>query len=220
VQVSVAGAAFIADRDDGLLIRVPVNGGLRLGLGASTELNLHAGVLLFSDPDLSTYTAGFSLKKSLFRTSGGIFSGAVTGGGSFFSKSRSDTLTDYPGLKIGLPLSLNIGPFSLLAGPEFVFSLSKPYDNDFSGNTRIYPWMYLRSGLLFDFGVVNFGLSAAFRSLPFNEGFGLSPPVPVGGELHWMIPGTTAYLSVLGIAEFFTWSDWYFMGGIGFGMMN
>ncbi|MFP4441637.1 MAG: PEGA domain-containing protein [Spirochaetia bacterium] len=219
-QVSVTGAAFVANRDDGLLTRVPLKAGLRFGLGAGTELNLHAGVLLFSDSDLSTYTAGFSLKKSLFRTPGGMISGAVTGGGSFFSNSRSDTYTDYPGIKLGVPLSLDIGPLSFLVGPEFVFSLSKPYDSDFLQETRLYPWMYLRSGLLLDFGVVNLGLSAAFRSLPFGEGFGLSPPVPLGGELHWMIPGTTAYLSIIGIAEFFSLSDWYFMGGVGFGMMN
>jgi hypothetical protein len=219
-QISVLGSAYVGNTGNGLISRIPIKGGIRLGLGSGFEFNTHLSALLFSDYELTTFAAGLSLKKSLFISEKEMFAGSMTAGGTFFSQSRSDTLTDYPGLKFGLPLEFNTGTFSLFVNPQLVFSLTKPFETDFTETSRIYSWAYLRSGLLLDFGSVNMGFSTALRSSPFDEGLGILLPIPVGLELNWMIPKTTAYVSLVGISEFYSWSDFYFMGGLGFGVLN
>ena len=83
-------------------------------------------------------------------------------------------------------------------------------------------WLYLRAGIMLDTGSITAGISASTRTEPLPNGVSfLGTPVPfeLGGEIHWLIPGTRLVLSAIVAGEADNPTSFYFMGGGGLGFL-
>ena len=82
-----------------------------------------------------------------------------------------------------------------------------------------YSWAYGRAAVIADAGSVMLGLSAACRTRPFPEGFGISGPMEAGLEVHWLMPGTGIYLTGIVSGEFDSPDNYYINAGGGIGII-
>ncbi|MBA7637349.1 hypothetical protein ES703_44992 [subsurface metagenome] len=85
---------------------------------------------------------------------------------------------------------------------------------------RFYSWAYGRTGLILNIDPFSLGVSATFRTKPFNQGFGIDLPLQAGAEVHWLIPGTQLFLSFCLAVEFRSADDYYPLGGGGLGLLD
>lgn len=215
-QIS-AGAMGHQDPADGYL-RVPTHALFRLGLTDRFELDL-SGLLVFSGDGTEGTTGTAVLTYRLAETGGMRLAAALRGTVSSFTSL--DTFANFPGVAVSLPLQLQAGPVRFVLAPELLVSPFRvSYEEAPPAPSGLSVWGYAKAGLYLDYGSFVAGLSAAFRSGPFSEGFGLELPVQAGLELHWMIPGTSLYLSGEVAGEFAGTDEFYLMAGGGLGFIH
>jgi hypothetical protein len=217
-QVSFLAAVF----SDGLTLRAPAVLGARFGLKGGLELDAAADLIVAGDH--APFGASVSSRYALLEPGGSFGFGAALQAG--FSAQYdppdgvllSDTFANFSAISLGVPLELAAGPLRLLLSPSVAASLWTPMAG--SRNPAFTGWMYLRAGLLLDFGQVVAGVSASARTLPFAAGFpGLGLPVQAGAEMHWLIPNTHLLVSGILASEIESASDFYLMGGAGLGFL-
>ncbi len=218
LQVSFLAAVFA----DGLAVRAPAVLGARFGLQGGVELDAAADLIVAGDH--APFGASVSARYALLRPVGAFGFGAALQAG--FSAQvdppdgvlLSDTFADFSALSLGMPLELAAGPARLLLSPTLALSLWTPMAG--SREPAFTSWLYLRAGLLLDFGQVVAGVSASARTLPFGAGFPvLGLPAQAGAEMHWLIPNTHLLVSAILAAEIESASDFYLMGGAGLGFL-
>jgi len=195
--------------------RTPWDLGLRLGLGPGLELDAHGGAIL-GFGEAVPWMASAAVKVPLSR--GRLESTALAR--LSYQGLLIDPFANFTGLSLGLPLSTSLGAVRFFLAPKLTLSLW-----EVSSSTTDWPdpsftaWAYLKAGVALSLDAWSLGLSAAARTLPFTRGFGFDLPVLTGLEVHWMIPGTQAFLTAAFTAEFGDGS-FYFSGGGGLGLLN
>ncbi len=232
VQVSSLALGYASTSGGGADVRVPINAGLRLGLGTAGrfELDTSAGVITghtAEDGEDAFYLpcfAGAALKYSL--TAPRVAAGAVTLGSVVQAKLAyqnvyTDTLADFSGLSLGVPTSLHWGPLTVVIAPELIVSpWYVSYDPDDTPEFGFYGWAYGRMGLILDVTPFAFGASTSLRSRPFNQGLGLDYPFQAALEAHWLIPRTQLFLSLAVAGEFRNPDSFHLLGGGGLGILH
>lgn len=206
----------------GLIGRYPVAATVRVGLPLELEVVGAASAILY---DTVAYTRGIaSLAIRRLLTDGRVQTGIVLRGtaqnrSSNGSLAGPDTLANYVGGALSLPVAVRFGDFSILAAPELVLSpVPVSYE---SGQPPIAPylWSYGRAALKYDTGELVTAVSTAIRTVPFSEGAAISQPFQVGAEAHLLLPRTPLYVSALLAAEIDAGEGYYLMGGGGIGFV-
>ncbi len=209
----------------GSSFRAPAQIAVRIGFGGSLEIDAEAAIIL---TDLAVpLSAGVSARYSLLQAPHGGFSAAVEAkAAAQFNPSTgiwpTDTFTNFTGISVSLPLQLTGGPVSALADIGIIASLWQvsyqpvPYSQTPSPSS----WLYVRAGLLLDFGSVTGGLSLGARTEPLGFAVpAIAFPFQAGAEVHWLIPGTHLLLSGVFIGEVDSTASYYFLGGGGLGFL-
>lgn len=212
---------------DETLLRVPTQIGFRLPLSGSGEINASGTAYLYNDAARNRLQGTVGLKWQLFQTEKVVRTqGAVAARGTLHSATASgslaapDTLTDYAGLSLNAPALIGTNRLSLVFVPELHFGpAAVRYGNATPADAGWRFWGYGRSALLLDWGPMSGALSAAVRTVPFDEGLDIEKPFALGAEAHWLIPDTLVELSFIAAAEVFSPEDWYVMAGGGLGII-
>ncbi len=230
LQISTAVMAHAAQTADGLSILAPWNLGLRAGLGPKPanplELDAQAGVVLGyaasnSDPLVAPFFASLALRSVLAKPAGISGAGGAVQAKLAYYGLDSDTMANFTGLSLGVPLMLRLGPVTLTGTPELMLSPWRvSYDPAQARVVSATLWGYGRAGLLVEAGPFTAGLSAAVRSTPFAGGLGLNLPFQAGAEAHLLLPGTQLYLSALVAGEFSGLDNLYLLGGAGLTLLD
>ncbi len=232
LQLSSLVMGYASTSGGGADVQVPINTGLRLGLGKEgrLELDASAGMIIGrgaeeeEDEFYLPFFAGAALKYSLTTPRvavGALTLGSVAQAKLVYQNVYTDILADFSGLSLGIPTSLHWGPLSVVLAPELVVSpWHVSYDPDDTPEVGFYGWVYGRMGLILDFPPFAFGASASLRSRPFNQGLGLGYPVQAALEAHWLIPRTQLFLSLAVAGEFRHPDSFHLLGGGGLGILH
>lgn len=201
-----------APADGGLTYRFPVQGALRIGLGRRVEAGVQATAFVQDSQDLP-FSAGVSVGRLLFSGAGvPALSLGVSAKATYYAGSNTDTLTNFVGAGLALPVLAAVPPLRLVLAPEvFVSPTTVAYGSELPEPGPAV-WAYGRAGLFIDQGGYILGASVAGRSRPFSQPLGIAFPLAAGLEAHWMIPGSYAYVSAMVLGEFFA-SGYYLMAG-------
>ena len=217
-QVNAMGVGYYSAADNTL--RAPFQFGARTHIASGWELDVAAAGILQSG-DVFPYTLGIGIKYLVIDPSDSpaIQLGAL-GRLTYVGNSNSDPLANFTGLSLGAVLQLRAGPLSILLSPDIVLSPTWPTYSLASPPLDFYMWSYGRGGFLFDFGSLTLGLSAVARTRPFSLGFALNLPFALGFEAHWILPETPLAISFGLVGEYESDSNYYFMAGVGIGVLN
>ena len=230
VQLSTLALAHASGAGANTIVRVPVNLGLRLGMGPRNLFELDAsigGIIGYEEETL--FMPGFAsaaFKASLLRPKRTFDLSSAAQVKLTFQNTHIDTLANYRGLSVGLPTGLHLGPLAILFSPEVIWSWrAVSYDPDYTPPQRAYGygWMYGRFGLLLDLSPLIAGASLSLRSLrfdQFDERFRIDLPLQTALEMHWLFPDTQLFLSASVAGEFRDSQDYYLLGGFGLGILN
>jgi len=227
VQASLQLAGIATELNDSSVARFPIKIGARIGVGADAEVAVYASLLANSAPLLDRWGLGVALSWmpiSLAYDPIGLTTGMIAGASYRTPDAEgmytgSDTMTDFPGAFLAVPLVLSVGPVSLTAAAEFRLTPAPIlYGSDSAPNAWT-PYGYGRIGAYADIAAVTTGLSAAFRTIPLQTGWGIDVPMQVGAELHWVIPGSSLVVTTFAVGEFESLAEFYVMGGGGVGIL-
>ena len=226
-QASLLGAATLDNvaGSAGMTLRAPFALSLRGGIADVVELSAEANMTLSS----GSVPLGFSFaaRYPILRAPSAFGFGASLEAKASIQYNpaaqgvlTTDTYSDFTGLSVDVPLQLTLGSASLLFAPGIIGSLWQPLDTSTPPALTPSAWLYLRGGILLDFGVVTAGVSAALRTMPLPGG-ALTPGLPfqVGAEVHWLVPGTHAIVSGVVLGEISDPTDYYFAAGGGLGFI-
>jgi len=220
IHLAMLGAAGLLGTP---LFRAPFQLTMRLGLGGSFELDVNGGFIF---GESAPFFIGASGRFPLLRASGGQgFAAAVDAKASFqynplVGVLATDTLSNFTGLSIGLPLQYTLGPASILASASVIATLWNPYDAGSPPSVGFSSWAYFRGGVLLDFGSISGGISASARTVPFTSGsLAMAVPFQAAAEIHWLLPGTHIVISAIGMGEIEDYADFYLLGGFGFSLI-
>ena len=218
-QLGISFLGHIQNIDGTPFYRFPLQAALRLSPFSGLELTAAAGMKLTSAPE-TPVSASVSGKYRFANWN--VFRMAALVKGTFVSNDTEDTLTNFTGFSAGMPMQLVLGPFSLLAGPEFIISPARVVyvESDVYPEQSVYIWNYFRTGIALQWKRWGAGISAAVRMLPYSEGFGIHWPLPAGAEAHFIIPGTQVVLLLHGAGEFSPQSGYYLLIGLGAALLN
>jgi len=198
----------------------PLDLSLRLGIGAERryELDLLAGAIAGYSADAPLpFFAAAAFKTPLAGFGGDSLAGALAVQAKLAGQAAAaDRLADFSGLSVGFPAALRFGPLTLAACPELTLSAWRPG----TGASGFQAWTYGRRAALLDMPPFGVAVSGALRSRPFQEGWGLDPPVHAGLEGHWLIPGTQLFLSLAMAAELASGQAPQLYGGCGLGLLR
>ena len=198
----------------------PAQIGLRLPLARGWEIDVAASGLLHSGGNIP-YAVGAAVKylvvsPAMNRTTQFGAHARLT----YVDGTNADPLTNYTGLSLGGTLQLSLGTLRIVLSPDLVVSPYWPSYSTTIQEASMHIWAYARAGMLLDLGGVSLGLSGAFRSRPFAQGYDLYLPFAAGLEIHWVIPGTQLVVTGGLAGEYRNESDYYIMGGAGLGLLN
>lgn len=205
-------------------VDVPVALAARLGIGEARrfELDALAGAIpgYEADSPLPLFAAA-AFKAPLLRFSSGSLSGSTAAQAKLaYQSAGEDRLADFSGLSAGLPSALRFGALTVAASPELVLSAWRVSPAGQDIETGFTSWLYGRLAALLDFPPFGLAVSASFRSLPFQEGWGLDAPFHLGLEGHWLIAGTQLVLTVAASAELQGEGSPRLYGGGGLGLLR
>jgi hypothetical protein len=220
-QASLAGLAFA----DGEHLQAPLQLSFRAGLGGNVELDVSGGAILTGA--IPPVFGSLSMRWQFIEPLGPIGIGAALEGKAALQGVptrgilTTDTLTNFSGLSLGMPIQVAFGRISLLVEPEILASAWRvDYYSDPVTVTSPASWMYWRAGLMLDTGPFVAGASVSARSLPLPDGlFTLGLPVQAGIEFHWLVPDTHVLLGGALAGEFASSVNWYLMGGMTLGLL-
>jgi hypothetical protein len=210
----------------GSRVGIPL-GGSAGGLENSLEFDLSGMFVLHpgSSSEVSTdsYTLTAALLVPLSPLSKGPVFTALLGKfsyGSFLEAgdrpSPGDAATRFPGLSLGLPIEFDQGNLRGFFSPEIEVGLFHPgYDP--ARVSGLFVWAYLRGGIEVTLGDLTAALSAALRSMTFDQGFGIDLPIEAGVEIRWHLPEAPLVVSVVATGEFDRSSSWYLNSGLSIG---
>ena len=227
IQLSTLILAHLESPGGVLSFSAPWNIAFRLGLNNNLEIDALAGLIIGHYQNESgagsifPFFAGASLKAVLLKPSGSFGLGSSALIRLSYQNVSTDRLANFTGIGAGLPSSLTLGPVGIVISPEMVLSYTRVYHYPQSApEPGLFVWAYGKTGLILDLGSLIFGVSASFRTKPFQEGFGLDLPLQGGAEIHWLVPGTQLYLSLALAAEYSSPENFYLLSGLGLGLLD
>jgi hypothetical protein len=216
LQVSTLLVSHAEASPGGYTFRTPWDLGMRLGLKPGLEVDAHVGAIL-GYGDVVPWIASAAVKLPLSR--GGLESTALAR--LTYQGVLTDSFANFTGLSLGLPLSTALGPVRFFLAPELTLSLWEvSYSATAWPDPAFTAWAYLKAGVALSLQSWILGLSAAARTLPFNRGIGFELPLQAGLEVHWMIPGTQAFLTAAFTGELGDGGSFYFNAGGGLGLLD
>lgn len=222
LQVSSLALAHASGSGDDAVVRVPVNLGLRAGIGPRNLFELDAsvgGIVGYSHDTVSLpWFVSAAFKASLLRPAGTFGLSSCAQAKLTYQNTHTDTLANFTGLSVGLPGGVHLGPVSLVFSPEMIFSWEAVGTDP--PPPAAYGWLYSRFGLLLDLSAFSVGTSVSLRSLRFDQGLGIDLPFQSALEAHWLIPGTQLIVSASVAGDFAASDDFYLFGGVGLGILN
>ena len=224
LQLSVLAFGGTSTSGTDTYLRVPTQFALRFA--PVSDLEITAQGTIFINTDEVPWSLGAALSYRYLESP--MLSSSVAVKGTYYNGDPNgdnlgnftDSFTNFTGISLGNPLELDTGVLSFILSPEVIFS---PHRVQYGGGTLetgFFVWGYGRGGLLLDFGSLSLGLSAALRTKPFHEGFGIDLPLAWGAEIHWIIPGTQLILSGGITSEVNSSGNFYLLGGGGIGFLN
>lgn len=230
LQIATEFLGHVGTDGSGAIVgRFPVMAGIRYGLPYNLEAVVSAQGVLNSDPDLNDGSVSLGLRWRFASVPfpGGEASAMLSAKGTFLSQAATDTLTNFDGFGVSLPLGVRFGPVGFAVTPEIVGNTYPVYPVSGPWTPDLYIWGYGRAALYVDTGTILTGISAAIRSRPFSAPKGTQVPtseiyqlpVQAAAEFHLMIPGTSVVVGVTGAAEITSPSDYYIMAGAGLGFL-
>ena len=133
----------------------------------------------------------------------------------------TDSQTNFTGFSAGIPLAYWIYELGLFFSPEVIIAPSTvTFDPAEEPDEGVCTWGYLRFGIVLDFESVVLGISASFRTDPFDRGLVIDLPFPLAAELHWRIGDTPIVLSFAANALIRSINDYFISSGIGIGYIR
>jgi hypothetical protein len=228
LQISTLVLGHVEKINNALTTRFPAQLGMRYGIIDNLEITGQASVILTSTA-ATPFLASLAGKYRLFSVGKqNSFAMAAHAKATYHTGESKDTLTNFTGISAGFPLEARFHFFHLSLMPEIIIAPREvSYTSAEKEGARV--WSYGRAGMLFDFGMITTGISAAFRTEPFRYGFHLQPPISAGWEAHFIIPGTQVAISAAVAGEFSPLAPrdsrdpmpgFYLMGGLGVGFFN
>jgi hypothetical protein len=222
LQVSSLVLAHAHGSGADAVVRIPVNFGLRAGIGPRNLFELDAsigGIIGYSDETVSLpWFASAAFKASLLRPTRIVDLSSAAQVKLTYQNTHTDTLANFTGLSVGLPGGVHLGPVCLMFSPELILSWEAVGTDP--PPPAAYGWLYGRFGLLYDLSAFSVGASISLRSLRFDRGLGIDLPFQSALEAHWLIPGTQLIVSASVAGEFAAADDFYLFGGVGLGILN
>ncbi len=228
-QLSVLAAGITAPDFSGF--QAPVQIGARFGLAGGLEIDTSVGAVAtsVSTPFMGSIAARWNLLSphGAFGTGSAVqvkLAAQLLPSGSTVQPLMTDTFANFTGISVELPFQISLGPVGFLLTVGATGSLWYPYLLNADGTPQelLMAWLYLRAGIMLDTGSITAGISASTRTEPLPNGVSfLGTPVPfeLGGEIHWLIPGTRLVLSAIVAGEADNPTSFYFMGGGGLGFL-
>ncbi len=200
-------------------LSAPAALGARVGLGGGQEAAVGLAALFGTDGE-PALIPGLSWKGLLFSTPGDVsVSAAVQAKAAYAINYNADFFTNPTGISAGIPFRLALGPVSLYLDPELTAALYKVSSAPAAVPAPgAYAWLYGRAGLALTIDSFSLAASAAFRTVPFDEGFALAYPVETAVAIAFAFPDTPLSLSATVVAEWDT-DTVRFWGGFGFGLL-
>jgi len=207
-------------------LQAPLQFSFRAGLGADLELGGSFGAIFTgATPPLA---GGLALRWRFLEPMEPVGVGVALEGKASLQgvpgrgMLATDTLANFSGLSLGIPVQLTFGSLSLLVEPAIIASLWH-VDYDASGpltSTDPATWMYWKAGLMVAAGPFVAGISASARSEPLPGGIlAIGLPVQAGAEFHWLLPNTHVLVGGAVAGEFGGVEGMYLMGGLGLGLL-
>jgi hypothetical protein len=219
-QVSFLTLGHIDPTTNPTAYRFPLHLGLRYTPVKNLEIDAQ-GTLYLQSGGTNPFSIGAAGKFRFLSAGEAVrVSSAVALKGTLLWNDTADSLTNFSGFSLGIPFLIAAGPIGFSFTPEVIVSGSRVmYSTDSAGTgTPPYFWGYGRAVLFTDIGPVSVGISTAVRTAPFSEGFSIHLPAALGGEVHFLIPGTQLVASLAAGMEISSGSNYYIMagGGVGF----
>jgi len=201
--------------------RTPTNLGLRLGFRENNEIDIQTGLITGLDSDGVPFFASVAWKKMLIDA-------AERQGFSLawllklaYQNVATDTQTNFTGFSAGIPLAYWIYELGLFFSPEVIMAPSTvTFDPAEEPDEGVFIWGYPRFGILLDIEPVVLGVSASFRTDPFDRGLAIDSPFALAGELHWRISDSPIVLSFAANALIRSIDDYFVSSGIGIGYIR
>lgn len=200
--------------------RVPSQLSIRVSPVRNGELGLQ-GTLILGSSEVSPGSVGMSYKHMLLQsgTKNGLTASAY-GKATYLGGTGADTLTNYTGLSVGGVAGIRFGPVMLSVAPELTISPFRVTYAPTQGPAALRAWAYGRAGVLFDAKWLTAGVSAAARTVPFNEGAGLQTPFAFAAEINVLLPDTSVFVNGIVAAEYSAPDNYYIMGGGGISILQ
>ncbi len=216
-QLSLNGLGHIDSTSENY--RFPIILGIRTVPVKDMEISGQAGGII-QEPLAESYIFSVSVKKAILPSRNyKPFELTGTLKGTYLYNTFRDTQTNFTGLSGGLSSSVSVGTMAFILAPEITIS---PYEISYSdtSNRGFYMWAYGRTAVLLDLGSAMIGISAAFRTTSFDEGFTIEYPFSTGVELNYLIPGTGMFVTGIVSGEFNSPDNYYINAGGGIGIIN
>ena len=216
-QVSVLGAGSVSAS----VGRIPLQLFVRIPVAERWELGVQSTAIIGTS-DTTPFSIGASGRFDVAGSNDARSTTALAiyGVATYLSRTNADTQTNYTGARAGAVGTLRSGPLRIHTAIELAASRYAPTYLPDDQIASIYLWSYARGGVMVDTGGFSAGVSAALRTVPFAEGLRVQTPFEIGGEAHWLIPGTYVVLSAAAIVEIESTDNYYFSGGGGLGIIH
>ena len=210
--------------------RIPAFAALRIGVAPKTELAVEGGAVSLTSGEQPRWFASASVKRQLLQTGTAgpapvaaavALRGTVQGAGGRDDVNSPDTLTNFPGIALSAPITVG-GSAKLVITPELLASPARPIysEADAAGAGSGWDaWAYARIGAMYERPGWSVGASAALRSMPFGEGFGIDLPMQAALEGRVIIPGSSVFVSGVLAGELAAVNDFYLVGGGSLGVV-
>ena len=214
-QVSILGAGALSAE------RIPLQLFVRVPLAERWELGVQSTAIIGTS-DNTPFSIGASGQFDVAGSNDARSTTALSiyGVATYLSRTNSDTQTNFTGARAGAVGTLRSGPLRMHAALELAASPFAPTYLAEDQTPSFNLWSYARAGVMIDTGSFSAGVSSAIRTLPFSQGFAVKTPFAIGGEAHWLIPGTYVVLTAAAIVEIESTDNYYFSGGGGVGIIH
>jgi hypothetical protein len=210
--------------------RIPAFAGLRIGVAPGTEAAVQGGAVSLTSGAQPRWFASASVKRQLLPADSGAgvpfaaavaLRGTVQGRGAREDLNGPDTLTNFPGVALSLPLSVG-GAARLVVTPEVLASPARPVyseDEPAAASGGWDAWAYARIGAMYERPGWSVGASAAVRSAPFGEGLDIDLAMQAALEGRFIIPESSVFVSGILAGEFAAPDNFYLVGGGSLGVV-
>lgn len=223
-NVGTLFVAHVEDVDGITTVRVPLVASVRLGLGEGFQLAMSGTAVIntMTERSATFVTIAASWQYLGAGQAEPVVEAAIGLKATALSPLSTDSLTNFDGIGVSLPVAVRLGPLGIAIAPELLLSPEQISYTAGAGSPVMQSpslWGYGRAGLFLDLPGFLLGVSAAVRTTPVEQGFVPTFPVLLGAEAHYLAGDGTTVLSLPVTAEVFGDGDFFVSVGLGFGAL-